>query len=81
MGSIPGTMLGATILILLQETLRPFGVLRYVIFGVLLILMMRFRPAGLLAVERVRGEMRPLEDERPSQARRPKPGEDQEVPS
>ncbi|MEE9197016.1 MAG: branched-chain amino acid ABC transporter permease [bacterium] len=81
MGSIPGTMLGATILILLQETLRPFGVLRYVIFGALLILMMRFRPAGLLAVERVRGEMRPLEHERPSQARRPKPGEDQEVPS
>lgn len=75
MGSIPGTMLGATILILLQETLRPFGVLRYVIFGLLLILMMRFRPAGLLAVERVRGEMRP------SQAQRPKPGEDQKVPS
>ncbi|MDV2494905.1 MAG: branched-chain amino acid ABC transporter permease [bacterium] len=81
MGSIPGTMLGATILILLQETLRPFGVLRYVIFGALLVLMMRFRPAGLLAVERVRGEMRPLKHKQPSQARRPKPGEDQEVPS
>ena len=60
MGSIPGTMLGAAILILLQETLRPFGVLRYVIFGLILILMMRFRPSGLLAVAHVRGEMRPL---------------------
>jgi branched-chain amino acid transport system permease protein len=80
MGSIPGTMLGATILILLQETLRPFGVMRYVVFGLLLILMMRFRPAGLLAVERVRGEMRPLEHERPSTLRRPKPGEEEEVP-
>ncbi|MCH7923291.1 MAG: branched-chain amino acid ABC transporter permease [Nitrospinae bacterium] len=81
MGSIPGTMLGAAILILLQETLRPFGVLRYVIFGLILILMMRFRPSGLLAVEHVRGEMRPLEHERPALDSEPRGPEDREVPS
>jgi branched-chain amino acid transport system permease protein len=80
MGSIPGTILGAGILILLQETLRPFGVLRYVIFGLILILMMRFRPSGLLAVEHVRGEMRPLEHERPSQDLKPIVPQDPEAP-
>ncbi len=80
MGSLPGTMLGAAILILLQETLRPFGVLRYVAFGLILILMMRFRPSGLLALEHVKGEMRPLEHERPSRAARPKVPESPEQP-
>lgn len=80
MGSIPGTILGAAILIFLQETLRPFGVLRYVIFGLILILMMRFRPSGLLAVEHVRGEMRPLEHERPSPAEEPGGPKEKETP-
>lgn len=81
MGSIPGTMLGAAILILLQETLRPFGVLRYMIFGLILILMMRFRPSGLLAVEHVRGEIRPLEHEGADLESEPRGPESGEVPS
>ena len=52
MGSIKGSILGAAILGSLGEILRPFGGARYLIFGIILILMMRFRPAGLLSVRR-----------------------------
>ena len=53
MGSIAGTMLGALILIPLSELLRavlPQGMFnaRYLIYGLLLVVMMRLRPAGLI---------------------------------
>ena len=53
MGSIAGTMLGALILIPLSEVLRvvlPQGMFnaRYLIYGLLLVLMMRLRPEGLV---------------------------------
>ena len=53
MGSIAGTMLGALILIPLSEILRaalPQGMFnaRYLIYGLLLVLMMRLRPEGLV---------------------------------
>ena len=53
MGSIAGTMLGALILIPLSEILRavlPQGMFnaRYLIYGLLLVLMMRLRPEGLI---------------------------------
>ena len=55
MGSIKGAMLGAAILGSLGEVLRPgaiipyqFGGARYLIFGLILILLMRFRPGGLM---------------------------------
>jgi len=53
MGSIAGTMLGALILIPLSEILRavlPQGIFnaRYLIYGLLLVLMMRLRPEGLI---------------------------------
>ncbi len=64
MGSIPGVILGATFLISLSEILRkvlePWPDLvqaRYALFGVLLIVMMRFKPAGLIPIERVKREM------------------------
>jgi branched-chain amino acid transport system permease protein len=54
MGSIRGAMIGAAILGSLGEILRPgfiipyqFGNARYLIFGIILILLMRFRPGGL----------------------------------
>ncbi len=54
MGSIRGAMIGAAILGSLGEILRPgviipyqFGGARYLIFGIILILLMRFRPGGL----------------------------------
>lgn len=49
MGTIKGSVVGAGILGVLGELLRPFGGARYLIFGIILILMMRFRPAGLLS--------------------------------
>ena len=52
MGSIKGAIIGAGILGSLGELLRPFGGARYLIFGIILVLMMRFRPAGLLSIRR-----------------------------
>jgi branched-chain amino acid transport system permease protein len=57
MGSIVGTMLGALILIPLSEVLRmilPQNLFsaRYLIYGLVLVLMMRWRPAGLIPFER-----------------------------
>ena len=51
MGTIKGSIIGAGILGILGELLRPFGGARYLIFGIILILMMRFRPAGLLSTK------------------------------
>ncbi len=93
MGSIPGVILGTTILVSLSEIIRKvlevmqgswlinfmnsyrdtwiWVILepikdkipdliqaRYAIFGVILILMMRFKPAGLIPLARVKREMR-----------------------
>jgi branched-chain amino acid transport system permease protein len=66
MGSIPGVILGATCLISLSEVLRkvlePWPNLvqaRYALFGIILIVMMRFKPAGLIPISRVKREMGP----------------------
>lgn len=48
MGSIPGSIIGAIILTVLPELLRDFVLLRQVIYGVVIIVMVLFRPAGLL---------------------------------
>lgn len=52
MGTIAGVLLGATILKLLPEKLRFFNEYRLLIFGVLLVVMMRYRPEGLVASKR-----------------------------
>src|SRR5512133_4165841 len=52
MGTILGVLLGATILKLLPEKLRFFSEYRLLMFGLLLVLMMRFRPEGLVASRR-----------------------------
>jgi branched-chain amino acid transport system permease protein len=49
MGSIIGVILGAFILILMPEYLRPLSQYRMFAFGVILVLMMVFRPQGLIA--------------------------------
>ena len=49
MGSIIGVILGALILILLPEYLRALSEYRMFAFGVILVLMMVFRPQGLIA--------------------------------
>lgn len=48
MGSIFGVVLGACILILLPEYLRSFDEYRMLIFGACMVLMMVFRPEGLI---------------------------------
>jgi len=52
MGTIAGVLVGAVILKLLPEKLRFFSDYRLMLFGLLLVLMMRFRPEGLVASKR-----------------------------
>jgi len=48
MGSIPGVILGAAALIILPEMFRDFELYRMLAFGAVMILMMIFRPKGLI---------------------------------
>ncbi|MBI3803888.1 MAG: branched-chain amino acid ABC transporter permease [Nitrospirae bacterium] len=48
MGSLPGAILGAFLLTLLPELLRGLASYRMLIFGAALVIMMVFRPQGLL---------------------------------
>jgi branched-chain amino acid transport system permease protein len=52
MGSIPGVILGALGLILIPEYLRAFADYRMLIFGAVLVLMMVFRPGGIIQKKR-----------------------------
>ncbi|EAP99212.1 putative branched chain amino acid transport permease [Janibacter sp. HTCC2649] len=52
MGTVAGVLVGATILKLLPEKLRDAADYRLMIFGLVLVLMMRFRPEGLIASQR-----------------------------
>lgn len=52
MGTVTGVLIGATILKLLPEKLRFFADYRLLLFGLLLVFMMRFRPEGIVADER-----------------------------
>jgi branched-chain amino acid transport system permease protein len=52
MGSIPGIILAALAIILLPEYLRVFSDYRMILFGAALIIMMIFRPGGLMADRR-----------------------------
>ena len=47
MGSIPGVVLGAVILVVIPEVLREYATYRFTIFGLGLTLMMLVRPEGL----------------------------------
>lgn len=48
MGSIPGSIIGAIVLTVIPELLRNFLLLRQVIYGVVIIVIVMFKPAGLL---------------------------------
>lgn len=64
MGSIPGVILGALILVILPEVLREFSNYRMLIFGAALVFMMVFRPQGLIGNPRRRIELWPEDEER-----------------
>jgi branched-chain amino acid transport system permease protein len=58
MGTIPGALIGSTLLVLLPEKLRFFQDKRLLIFGAALVLMMRFRPEGIAPSGRRRSELK-----------------------
>ncbi len=53
MGSIPGIILGAAALIVLPELFRGFELYRMLAFGAAMVIMMLFRPAGLIPAKRM----------------------------
>jgi branched-chain amino acid transport system permease protein len=61
MGTVPGALVGAAILYAVPEKLRAFSDYRLLIFGVLLILVMRFRPEGMIASKRRQREFHDTE--------------------
>ena len=58
LGSVPGVILGASVLSILPELLRDFSSYRMLLFGILMILLMRVRPQGLLGLAQIRKEFR-----------------------
>ena len=62
MGSLPGVVVGALALIGLPELLREFGEYRFFFYGVAIVAVMRYRPAGLWPSAAKRREMQ-LEEE------------------
>jgi branched-chain amino acid transport system permease protein len=57
MGSIPGVIVGAFVLVGLPELLREFGEYRLLIYGAVLITMMLWRPEGLIPSAQRRREL------------------------
>ena len=57
MGTIPGAVLGAALLFVLPEELRQFSDYRLLFFGLALVVIMRFRPQGLVADRHRRAEL------------------------
>ena len=63
MGSIPGVIIGALVLVGLPELLREFTEYRLLMYGILLIVMILVRPEGLLPEATRRRELHAGEDE------------------
>ena len=53
-GSLAGSLLGATIFTVLMEVLRPLGIWRWVVGPLLLVLLMIFRPQGIMGFREAR---------------------------
>ena len=58
MGSIPGVIVGSFVLVGMPELLREFTEYRFLMYGILLIIMMLFRPEGFLPEETRKRELR-----------------------
>jgi branched-chain amino acid transport system permease protein len=58
MGSIAGSILGASVIVILPEVFREFNEYRVFVFGVALVVLMIFRPQGLLPSKRRKAELR-----------------------
>jgi branched-chain amino acid transport system permease protein len=57
-GGLPGPLIGATILTLLPEVLRPLRDFRLVVNGLILVLIVLFLPKGIWDPQRVRALFR-----------------------
>jgi len=68
MGSIPGVVIGAVVLIGLPELFREFQEYRYLFYGAALMTLMRFRPEGLLPSRSVQRELHEPENVEPAGA-------------
>ncbi|MFU8771936.1 MAG: ABC transporter permease subunit, partial [Anaerolineales bacterium] len=60
LGSIPGSLLGAAIIVVFPEIFRQFASYRLLFFGAALVAMMVFRPAGILPRRREKVGLRGL---------------------
>jgi branched-chain amino acid transport system permease protein len=58
MGSIAGSIVGATIVVLVPEIFRGLEDYRFFVFGIVLIAMMVFRPQGIIPSQRRKAELR-----------------------
>jgi branched-chain amino acid transport system permease protein len=63
MGSIPGVIVGAFVLVGLPELLREFAEYRLLIYGAVLVMMMLWRPEGLIPSAQRRRELHESEDD------------------
>jgi branched-chain amino acid transport system permease protein len=62
MGTVPGAILGSAALFIIPEKLRAFQDKRLLLFGLALILMMRFRPEGIVPSRRRQAELHSEDD-------------------
>jgi len=65
MGNLLGVVLGATLVVALPEMLRDFQRYRFLVFGLMLMVLMVFRPQGLLSFRGRSGLPQPLADGSP----------------
>jgi branched-chain amino acid transport system permease protein len=66
---LPGIVVGAVVLTVVPEWLRDYGVYRMLVFGALLVLVMRYRPQGFFAAVPRRVPASALEAPNPAPAR------------
>jgi branched-chain amino acid transport system permease protein len=62
-GSIPGVIVGAIVLVGLPELLREFSEYRLLVYGIVLVAMMLLRPEGILPNRSRRAELHESDDE------------------
>lgn len=72
-GSIAGSILGATVYTLLLEILRPLGIWRMVLIPLILVMLMLFRPKGIMGLREFPGFI-PVRDRLASRLWREKRG-------
>ena len=68
MGSVPGVILGACMLVILPEMMRQFALYRMLFFGGAMVVMMVLRPQGLIASSRRRIALGPKGRQGPASA-------------